>query len=142
MTNHLEKYYTNLFFISALAFGTVVTSLLSSFAEMLERYDASFTMDILLSGFNGVMIIAILKGWRCIDREVHRRLNRLPLNQLEKEWLEKNSRYLRFVKQSQPAAKPIRPYAKASRIKINALLAVALLANIVSLTVHIGFFGN
>ncbi|MBB6447098.1 hypothetical protein [Bacillus benzoevorans] len=136
MSNHLAKYYTNLFFIVILAFGTVVVSLLSSFTEMLELYDTTYRIDILLCGFNGVMIMAILKSWRCIDQEMKRRLSHSPLNQIEKEWMEKNSHLLLLIKNPQQQTKPV-CYSKTSRIKINGLLAIVLLANIISFWVNI-----
>lgn len=136
MFNHLAKYYTNLLFIMLLAFGTVLTSLLSSFTEMLELYDATYRIDILLCSFNGVMIVAILKSWRSIDREMKRRLHHSPLNQIEKEWAEKNSRFLLLLKSQETKETPVN-YSNASRVKINGLLTVVLVANMISLWVKI-----
>jgi hypothetical protein len=119
-----------------LAFGTVLTSLLSSFTEMLELYDATYRIDILLCSFNGVMIVAILKSWHSIDREMKRRLHHSPLNQIEKEWAEKNSRFLLLLKSQETKATPVN-YSNASRVKINGLLAVVLVANMISLWVKI-----
>ncbi len=136
MSNHLAKYYMNLLFIVILGLGCITISFIGTFAEMLALYDASYNMDILLCGFNGVMILAILKGWRCIDCEIKRRLNQSPLNQTEKEWLKKNSTFIRLFKSTQSKTKPV-PYSKASRLKVHGLMTIVLFANIISLWLNL-----
>ncbi len=136
MSNHLANYYANLLFIMLLAVGTVTTSLLSSFSEMLAMYEASYKFKILLCGFNGVMILALLKSWRCIDREIKRRLNHSPLNQAEKEWLEKNSTFLRHFKGTQSKTKHV-CYSKTSRLQVHGLMTLVLFANIISLWLNL-----
>lgn len=136
MSNHLAKYYMNLLFIVILGIGCITISFIGTFAEMLALHDASYNMDIILSGFNGAMIISLLKSWRCIDREIKRRLIHSPLNQIEKEWLEKNDRFLRLFKSS-PQKTNRMHYSQASRLKVHGLITIVLFANIISLWLNI-----
>lgn len=131
--NHLANYYLHLFFIVLLGLGTALVSLLGSFAEMLKLYELSYQFNILLTGFNAVLIIAIIRGWPSIDKEIKRRAKNIPLTGTEREWLKKYSRYL-FLFHRTPLFLNDR---KGSRLKLHLLLMIVVAANAVSIMLNL-----